>query len=43
MPLKSDITIDISALDQNAISERTHAQNEGLIALQKKTPKWYEV
>jgi len=43
MPLKSDITIDACAFDAKAISERTHAQNESLIEIQKKMPKWYEV
>jgi hypothetical protein len=43
MPLKSDITIDTSAFDDNAISEQTHALNASLMEIQKKMPKWYEV
>jgi hypothetical protein len=43
MPLKSDLQLDISALDSKAISPETNALNESLKQLGAKGPKWYEV
>lgn len=43
MPLKSDLTLDISALNSAAISADTNALNESLKQLGAKGPKWYEV
>jgi hypothetical protein len=43
MPLKSDVELDISALDPAAISPDTNALNESLKQLGSKAPKWWEV
>jgi acetyl esterase/lipase len=43
MPLKSDLQLDISALDPAAISPDTNALNESLKQLGSKGPMWYEV
>ena len=43
MPLKSDLQLDISALNPAAISPDTTALNESLKQLGAKAPKWWEV
>ena len=43
MPLTSDLKIDASKFNQNAVSEETHAFNDKLIKIMEGGPKWYEV
>jgi hypothetical protein len=44
MPLKSDLTIDWSKLQDSAISEQTRKCNDALMKVAKaEPPKWWEV
>jgi hypothetical protein len=44
MPLKSDLTIDWSKLQDSAISEQTRTCNDALMKVAKaEPPKWWEV
>ena len=43
MPIKSDLSIDVSKLKPEAVSESTTQFNDNLIKILESGPKWYEV